>query len=102
MALSNIFKEPRREITETVVGLGIFLAVAAPLVWGESCLWNLIRFYCKDTDVAVCLTVLCNVLFGVGVGLSVLLLMGIHQLGDSICTSLENRGVHLRPRVRRQ
>lgn len=28
MALSNIFREPRREITESAIGLGIFAAAA--------------------------------------------------------------------------
>ena len=100
MALSNIFREPRREITETVVGIGIFSMGAVPLSWGEYRLWDLIRSDVPHVGDAVAVILLSNIVLIACGTLSALLVMGIHALGDAICTGLEKRGIQLRPRRR--
>jgi hypothetical protein len=97
MALSNIFREPRREITESLVGLSIFAAVLVPdyylALWfqgvtggpnGGGCPWPVGMF------------------FGLVVGF-ILILGSIeaHELGDAVCNALQRRDLHLRPKQRR-
>jgi hypothetical protein len=77
MALSNIFKEPRREITETVVGL----AVAVPFATADCYLFGLNL----------------GAFLGAMVGGAVF----IHEAGESLCDYLQEAGIHLRPRQRR-
>jgi len=104
MALSNIFREPRRELTETAVGL----FVAAPLCWG----WYLAAdsfarsgacgqdcdSYAEGFVVGIMLTGIVGV---IGIAVILLCAFGIHTMGEGICNALERRGVHLRPRRRR-
>ena len=101
MALSNIFREPRRELTESVVGL-----VAGIAVLGSIAL--------ADFLIALCLVRLLNGTIDVSMdefraamllGLVVLLCMIpvaliTHALGEGVCDTLQARGIHLRPRNR--
>lgn len=100
MALSNILREPRREITESVVGLAIFggliLADYKFGVWlqaeaGYETLSNGLTKY--------------NVPWPAGMYFGLIGIIGIigvllltHALGDAICNSLQRNGIHLRPR----
>ncbi len=97
MALSNIFREPRREITESAVGLIVFAAMLATgwfsSLWTWRSLgWPLNEWYC---------------FIGVGLGAVVMIVVAwtiiefTHDLGDAICNGFERGGIHLRPRVRR-
>lgn len=97
MALSNTLREPRRELTETAVGVLVTFAVAVPVLgpaylfaiwfqgvtggWTDGCPWPA----------------------GVVLGLLVefvafLLLLLVHFIGEETCDVLEGRGVRLRPR----
>lgn len=101
MALSNIFREPRREITESVVGIAaaaIAVGIVAPgdyyfALWFEEitgghktggCPWELGMAF-----------------FGPCAGLLILgAILATHGLGDAICNRLERVGLQLRPRNR--
>lgn len=94
MALSNIFREPRREIVETVVGAAIVL----PLIYADYQfgLWFQARNSSQETA---------HLVFGMIVGLFGLaiagvILTGIHALGDAVCNRLQERVIHLRPKQR--
>jgi hypothetical protein len=105
MALSNMLKEPRREITETAVGLGLlaFLPVsdlifALWLTHGDTdprhTLWTAMEMVALSGVIPLC-------------GLVIVLVVGyvalqlVHAIGEFACNVLELRGVHLRPRTRR-
>lgn len=96
MALSNIFREPRREITETVVGLGIFgLLGLADLGFAE---WFLTVLAPISPDKKIAAWV---VSLAVGALLGVVLIVvcaGIHAAGEAFCNYLEASGIRLRPR----
>jgi undecaprenyl pyrophosphate phosphatase UppP len=99
MALSNIFREPRREITETL--LGIILAVA--LVWGDILLALSIANHTPQKETTsdivglaliIPVTVVPAVIMGWG------LLMATHFLGEKFCDFLARRGLDPRPKQR--
>lgn len=96
MALSNIFREPRREITESAVGL----MLCAAYVFLDYCFAVWFRSATGGTHDG-CPWSLGMIL---GVGLSLLffgLLLATHALGEFACGSLARRGVELRPKRRR-
>lgn len=101
MALSNIFKEPRREITESAVGIALFLLptyldyrfarwleIASTGLHGTGCPWPL------GLILGACLMAFC--FFGL-MGIA----YGTHAIGEGICNMLAERGLELRPRNRR-
>lgn len=98
MALSNMLNEPRREITETVVGLAIvaaFLAADYYLTAWIRGIRNMEEMFWQ-TGVAVGVCMVC---------VSALLIVAayaIHALGEGACNRLEDAGVQLRPRDRRR
>jgi hypothetical protein len=96
MALSNILNEPRREITESMIGIGL---ITIPIIgdyafarWLEgattgSCPWPL--------------GMLVGLFFAVLIiALGSALILGSHALGEAICNKLQEHGIHLRPRQR--
>lgn len=108
MALSNIFQEPRREITESVVGIVV-----------GSCVLSLIGLL--DHLVAV---VLMHIHFDVGkydpqpvdivffhfAAVFALVVGGVglwiffhatHSIGEDICDAFAKRGLELRPKIRK-
>ena len=96
MALSNIFREPRREITETVVGLvvlGVF-----PVA---DCIF---AYSMEDQNHGFWAWIIAGLalLFALIVVLACItaLALVIHAIGEVICNKLEARGVYLRPRRR--
>lgn len=97
MALSNIFREPRREITESVVGL----TIAGGLLWADCrfarWLQNVWPYTTPDAP-----PLIVGMIFGlVGVMVAMMFFALTHALGDGICNVLQTRGIHLRPRQRR-
>ena len=101
MALSNIFREPRREITESAVGLTIVGGVAYADyrfgVWFEHATTGLGSLACPCA-----LGMLIGPLGAVLAALmSFLILVATHELGDAICNILARRGLELRPKQRR-
>jgi len=98
MALSNIFREPRREITETVVGL---LAFSLPM-------WAIFRLalWMRAADrppilPLICYLVVATVVVALFFTFGGLILFLIHEAGEWICDGLQERGIHLRPRDRK-
>lgn len=101
MALSNITREPRREITESLAGIVLFFGLAY-LVWFlGGCLRDSICSdgKCSEADFvgfhilgafAVC------IIAAVSVGLLYL----THSIGESICETLADHGLELRPKRR--
>lgn len=97
MALSNIFREPRREITETVVGVAfVALPIGADALFGR---WFAYHVAERPSEWFSMLVI------GMLVGMMGLLLtigaaMFIHLVGEDLCNALDDRGIRLRP-VRR-
>lgn len=88
MALSNIWREPRRELTEQLVGTMILVGVVGisyPLAvemgsWGVNPPPFLFRL------------VLAPVLIGVTLFVGYLILLAIHAIGEDVCNKLARRG----------
>ena len=100
MALSNIFREPRREITETIVGaLVILVPLTALLVIDYWVVTKLLKNPDKLEDVAIGMVLL---LPGMAIGLAVLGMLAevFHAAGERICNALDRRDIHLRPKRR--
>lgn len=96
MALSNIFREPRREIIESVVGF-VGVVGGAGLLFLAIHLTALFLINCKafpiQSSTAAAHFFAVFILIGV-----VLLLFFTHFVGEEICDALRRRGVELRPR----
>lgn len=97
MALSNIFREPRREITESAVGI----AIVAGFLYGDYCfaawLYSMTADNPRGGFPVVLGMIMGVVFFIVCIGMLVL----THALGEAICNALAKRGLELRPRQRR-
>lgn len=94
MALSNLANEPRREITEQVVGvvlMGLYIATTIAIVWGLGAK--------KPED-----WVLGTLLVAISLPALALLLVGltvaVHGLGDLACGWLGKLGLDPRPTQR--
>lgn len=106
MTLSNIFREPRREITESAVGLAIF-GVA---IWAdyEFAVWlqDYAGYYTGANNVtkAECpwpLGMMLGMMGTIALTLGTAIIMvASHALGDAVCNALQARGIHLRPKRR--
>jgi len=95
MALSNMRREPRREITETVVGLALVATLPAADCVFAACVHDPYGFW-DGMGLGVVL------LGAIALGLILLcaLALIIHALGEATCNALERGGVQLRPRQR--
>lgn len=104
MALSNIFKEPRREITETLVALSIVLPVAAGFLYADyhfACRFSIATGDPRHADVLFWLGMFIGFLAGLMVlMMAVFAAVATHALGESICNRLQEAGIQLRPRQR--
>lgn len=101
MALSNIFREPRREITESAVGVSVFLV----FIWFDS----LFAHWFYGVTERIWPGQGCPVPLGYFLGLltlliSTILVVGLslftHFLGEELCDFMANRGLELRPKQR--
>ena len=103
MALSNIFKEPRREITETAMGVLVTIVVVPLIVYAW---WNLGLFMIWLThDTPSTLNIIGDAFFGMLGGIVLLaalslVVIAIHAIGETICNKLQRRGIELRPKQR--
>lgn len=98
MTLSNTPREPRREITESVVGIAVVgIAAGADYAFAR---W--LEQYCGyDPRGVVEWPWFIGMIVGLLIGLGfVIFLLVTHAIGDAICTALESRGVQMRPRRR--
>ncbi len=93
MALTNILREPRREITEIAVGAGTVCAFLVPIYlfgrWME-------QFSNRDGEP-------CPLFLGMFAGFLVIvvvvvILFLVHAIGEAICNNLQRNGIDLRPR----
>lgn len=94
MALSNILKEPRREIIETIIGGVIF----GGFMWGDYAVTN--AMHPRDfPDQA--LMMLFFPIFALAVAAAlVFVIMFIHGLGNVICDIMKEMGLDPRPKQR--
>lgn len=97
MALSNIFREPRREITESVVGVGAcgaFIGIDIIFAyWFANQVYSHGDSYAADVAVG----------FFVGLLLAFAMAMGAvftHWIGEEICETVKDRGLDPRPKRR--
>ena len=94
MALSNIFNEPRREVTETVLGC-LVLAICVAVAWKFG---KFFQFLISDkSDGAM--------FFGTFLGLLIFplvfgFLVFIHFIGEVVCDLLADVNLDLRPKRR--
>lgn len=96
MALNNIFREPRRELTEQLVGLLLLVPVGLYgylVYYLASISTNNTSDFCGALIVftfglIICFFILCGIL----------LLM--HKVGEEICEELDSFGIKLRPKQR--
>lgn len=93
MALSNILKEPRREITETVIGLLAF----GPLMYWDVVLAGYLQPKHMD-DPFFMLMVVAMVLLAFGIACALGLLLIVHAVGEALCDRIEQAGWQIRPR----
>ncbi len=104
MALSNIWNEPRREITESVVGfisvIGLYIApgIAFGFWLGPKVADTPGKGNCLETcSIILSSLFLWPLTLAVIAAVSAFLIFGTHSIGESICDALQNRGIRLRP-----
>ena len=97
MALSNIFREPRREITESIIGIVAAIGVVGGGIWIDY------RIGCWIESISG--TGFWHTSWEVGMGLGFIGLCALivaaeitHALGESICEALADKGYDPRPR----
>jgi hypothetical protein len=99
MALTNIFREPRREITETIAGIAaIVIVLGGLLAIGAKSVQFISPEMYEESPIGagiVALVVAVIVVFTTSVILNV-----IHDVGEEVCGSLQKRGINLRPKRR--
>lgn len=107
MALSNIWREPRREITESAIGMAVATPPIVAVVWSAawfakwsgpentvgSCPPWFFRFFIGVVLASAALATVYFVLMG--------LLVWTHGIGEDVCAFLARRGKDPRPKVRR-
>ena len=99
MALSNIFKEPRRELTEQAIGTGAVLMGIAAFCLADNWLADSLVRQDSPGEWWGARVLAVGVLI-IGAILTRGLTLLAHQIGDSICNAFQARGIHLRPRNR--
>lgn len=106
MALSNILREPRREITETALGIIVIGIIVYPdykfACWLHKACGNMAYANREVLPVPigmiigpVLLVLILMVLIG-----TLMVLIGIHNIGEGVADSLARHGVQVRPRKR--
>lgn len=100
MALSNIFLEPRREITETLVGI---TAVIGPVYLDYLfASWLKVASSSPNAPNPHGLPIPLGMVIGFAATLIICVaFIFIHYVGEEICDFLARRGLHLRPTQRR-
>lgn len=99
MALSNIFREPRREITESIAGIVVLALCIIPVHLFATWFRDVVS--AKDPGQRLFVMVVGYLLAGAAVFVLCVLAFATHALGESICDALAKRGLELRPRERR-
>jgi uncharacterized membrane protein (DUF485 family) len=99
MALSNMLREPRRELTEQAVGMVVLALALVPDYYAA--VWLQAHDTSKDFVPVAIWMIAAALIVGVGVFVLGLVMYVIHQMGEGICDALARRGLELRPRERR-
>lgn len=99
MALSNTLKEPRREITETAIGVAAVAAFLTADYWFACWLFNYIPISGGIRPIMVFVGMLLGI---TGSFLLFLAAIATHALGEGICNMLQDNGVDPRPMRRRK
>lgn len=105
MALSNVFREPRREITETLVGVGVVVLPVTLFFFLDYhfAVWLFAQTAKADGTGGIPLfagMVLGTVGSVMGGVLTAMLSVLVHAIGEDVCDALQRGGIHLRPRER--
>lgn len=98
MALSNMLREPQREITETLVGIGAILLFVG-IDYGFA-LYLAADYPDKHIYQRMGLGLLFIACGAIITFVVIMMIIGIHEMGDSICNALDKRGLYLRPQKR--
>lgn len=98
MALSNIVREPRREITESALGLGVFVI----FLYADYHFAMWFRVVTADPGGGGCPWPLGMIIGVILMAFSVLILLVTHTMGEGICNFLAKHGRELRPKQRRR
>ena len=93
MALSNIFREPGREIVESAVGLTAF----GGFIWLDYWIASGFQDRNPGEDIFECMFLTFMALLFL-LPVLVVILWVTHAIGEGICNMLEARGVQMRPR----
>lgn len=96
MALSNIRNEPRREITEQLIGVAALLSIPFAAHYIATAWIGAVR-----TIDVVGFTVLLTLMLPIMAALAIGLFYLAHFIGEEICDGLRNMGVDPRPRQRK-
>ena len=100
MALSNIFREPRREITESIVGTTAVVVVVGGFGWLDYAVASAsIEGVEHAPSLGLMMFALAFLMVAGGIILTMILVF-THAIGDVICDILEDRGLQVRPRQR--
>lgn len=96
MALSNIFNEPRREITETLIGI-LVMTLPAYVVY------LIANAYCRMDNTLPYVIALVLAIFSLVLGIFAVIGLSafVYFVGEEICDLLDDCGIRLRPRERR-
>jgi hypothetical protein len=94
MALSNIFREPKREIIESVVGVAI-VGFVLYFDWKFAC-WFQAQVMPTDHVFRIIGILAGLIIFMLAFGLVIF----THWVGEGVCEILKNHGLELRPNPR--
>lgn len=99
MALTNIIREPRREITESAAGIMLF----AGLIWLDYGLAKFMDIPAPSQSKADHYFILFVGMFAGAaiIAVTIGLLFLTHAIGEGICNSLARHGLELRPKNRK-
>ena len=99
MALNNIIKEPRREFTETGVGIGLTVLGFIVLYWPSSAVAQWFCAQVRDDAGWVFWSTALTMMIVIGL-LAWAALAIVHNFGERFCNNLAARGTEIRgPRV---
>lgn len=95
MALSNILREPTREIIETALEIAVCIVPICLFIYGDYLFapW----FYRVTGGDTGCLIIDAIIVWPILVFTCVVLMVIIHNIGENVCSSMKDRGHDPRP-----
>jgi hypothetical protein len=101
MALSNMRREPRREITESVIGVVVFVGFLVVDYYLAKWLQAHVLLKNQDFSDLVAIMVFSPLVIFCLVGVGVMLVYLTHFFGEEVCALMAKVGVDPRPKNRR-